>query len=110
MRSVVLAEVETGVKICDLIAVTVEQTSRRLVTLVDPDPLLFGLIAVTSDVGIHIAIETIVGRDGAVPGGWRLLFGEANPDNTFDALESIFPGDHQPQGCAILIWQDLAIQ
>ena len=47
-------------------------------------------------VGIDVGVEAVGRGPTQVPGGGRLLLHEADPHDRFDALETVFPGDHQP--------------
>src|SRR5213076_1876693 len=61
-------------------------------------------------IGVHVRIEAILVGRGLVPCGCRLVVDKTHLDNRFDALDAIFPRDHDAHGRTILVGQRLTIK
>ena len=59
--------------------------------------------------GVHIGIKTVFMGGGFVPRGEWLFFGETNLHDALAALKTVFPRHGDTLGCAVLVWQYLAI-
>src|ERR1019366_6810971 len=97
--SVILAQIHPGIKAGDLIAVAVKHERLALDELAQA---AFGGLAPAGmiDRGIHIRIEAVLARAGEIPSGGRRLLDELDFHDGLDALETVLPGLHQPDGRA----------
>jgi hypothetical protein len=59
---------------------------------------------------IDVRIKSVFAGRSQIPGSWWLLLGQANLDDLFDSLESVFPGNHQPQRRSILVRERSAVE
>src|SRR5277367_5042771 len=92
------ARVQTG----DLVAVAIEHQGRPAQKLAEA--ALLGLApARVIDFRIYVRIETVFPRIRDVPSRARLNFYDFNFDQRFRTFESVFPGNDQADGSAILI-------
>eukprot|EP01136_Pigoraptor_vietnamica_P026027 Opistho-1_new@80615 len=108
-----LAQVHAGVELPHLRFVAVEHLRLAAFgeqTALLADAPLGGLTpAWMRDLRVDVGIEAVFLRRGHVPGGARLLVGEADLHQRLAALEAVLPGHHQAQRRAILVGQHLAV-
>src|SRR3990167_7629800 len=112
IESVELLEVHAGVQLPHLGLVAVEHQCLALLgkQAVFADAALGGLTpARVVHIGVHIGIEAILVGSRFVPGGTRLLLGEADLDDALAALETVLPRHHQTHGRTVLLGQHFAI-
>ena len=60
-------------------------------------------------VGIHVGIKAVLAGGIDIPGGGRHTFDETDFDDGLDALETVFPGNDEAHGSAVLIGKRLAV-
>src|SRR5437667_6816102 len=104
--SVVFLQVHPVVQARNFVAIAVEGQGLALEELAQA-PLSRLAPARMVDGRIYVGVEAVLVGVGQAPGGWRLLFRELDLDDRLDALESVLPRHHQPDGRAILIGQHL---
>ena len=55
------------------------------------------------DLRVHVGVKAILSRCGQIPAGRGSGFLQANLHDRLDALEAVFPGNHETQRCAVLV-------
>src|SRR6185295_9823617 len=110
---VVDAQIHAAIQARDLLTVAVELHGGHLGTLPQEAAAesLFDFLAPSRmiDFRIHVGVKAILARGIDPPIRRRLFFHEADADDGFDALVSVFPWNHQPNGRAVLIRQGLSV-
>src|ERR1700680_2804623 len=100
--SEILAQIHAGIERGHLVGIAVEHQGRTAQKFAQT--ALFGLApAGVIDVGVHVRVETVLTRVRNIPSGRRFILHKADFNDRLNALEPVFPGQHDTHRGAVLV-------